>query len=123
MPSPKEVYIERMTNLKDKTRGTPVFEPDPGKGKSPPKIGDIGYFHETGKFMSILNIFSSSTTAKCIKRRPGDSSTNSTEVQLAGIPAPSEYEGILDSITPLMEGQPYTSEGVTQINMQAGIGG
>lgn len=118
-PYDKDIYIKRMSNAKDKTRSTAVYEPDPGEGRHGPQIGDIGYFHGTGKFYTLLNIFSRTTDV-------WDEDAGTTvpkEVPIDDFPAKGRSTIITDTLTALTEGQPYTSEGVKQIALQAGISG
>lgn len=122
MRTEKEVYEQCMIDLTGGSRGTPIFEPDPGEGCCGPQIGDLGYKHrDTGNFMTILNIFSSTTTAVHVTSETG--AIVPATVNVPGIPFSGEICRIMDNITALAEEQPYISESVKHIGLNAGVEG
>ena len=106
----QRIYVECMADLE---MGTPLYEPDPGRGRSGPPIGDVGYINRSGKFMSIFNVFSATTTAKGVTSRVVDPGHPvAREVEIAGIPLTKIED---EECTGLTEGHPYTSNHVHQI--------
>lgn len=118
----KDVYERNMIDLTGGSRGTPIFEPDPGEGCCGPQIGDVGYKHkDTGSFMTILNIFSSTTTAMHDTSETG--ALVPATVDVPGLPVSGEICRVLDNITALAEEHPYISESVKHIGLNAGVEG
>lgn len=122
MRTEKDIYERSMIDLSGGSRGTPIFEPDPGEGCCGPQIGDVGYMHkDSGSFMTILNIFSSTTTAIHTTSETG--AIIPTTVDVPGIPVSGDISRIMDNTTALAEEHPYISESVKHIGLNAGVEG
>ena len=105
----QDMYVDNMASL---GFGTPLYEPDPGEGHCAPQIGDLGYLHRCGRFISIFNIFSGKmATSK--SERPGAKvglPDTPAIVDVPGVPAHRNWNKLRDNIRPLDEDGIYVGE-------------